>query len=101
MALQSWMFLYSAPGLPAEGRVTVVETPACTTVLAGFPSTDAAMAACRGELTERLRDAQLIELCGAFAASHVAELRALAPDVPIGLVTYTGDMVGGLHRLFG
>jgi hypothetical protein len=45
---------------------------------------------------------QLLELCGAFDATHVAALRALVPaHVPIGRVTYGDDMRDALARLFG
>ena len=102
MALERWLFLYTAPGLPPDGRVEVVRTAACTTTLAGFPSTDRAIAACGGGLADTLGSAQLVELCGGFASQHVAALRAIVgPNVPVGLVTYTGDMADALHRLFG
>jgi hypothetical protein len=102
MALERWLFLYTAPGLPLEGRVDVVKTAACATTLAGFPSTDGAMAACGGGLADTLAAAQLVELCGGFASRHVLAIRAIVgPDVPVGLVTYTGDMTAALHRLFG
>jgi hypothetical protein len=102
MALARWLFLYTAPGLPLAGRVDVVRTDACTTTLAGFPSTDAALAACASSLADALRAAQLLELCGGFDARHVVALReVVGTGVPIGLVTYTGDMTGALHRLFG
>lgn len=102
MALERWLFLYTAPGVPAEGRIDVVQTAASTTTLAGFPSTDTAMSACRSTLRATVASVQLVELCGAFDASHVVAVRGLVGTaVPIGLVAYTGDMVGGLHRLFG
>src|SRR5688572_19085458 len=101
MALTNWVFLYCAPGLPPQGHVETVSSAACTTTLAGFPGTDAALDACRAALAERLREAQLVELCGAFSSAHLQQLRPLLPaGVPIGLVTYTGDMVAALHRLF-
>jgi hypothetical protein len=102
MALERWLFLYTAPGLPAEGRVEVVKTASCTTTLAGFPATDAALTACRAGLADTLASAQLVELCGGFASEHVLAIRAIVgPVVPVGLVTYTGDMTAALHRLFG
>jgi len=102
MALERWLFLYTAPGLPAEGRVEVVKTPACTTTLAGFPTTDMAMRACSSGLTDTLASSQLVELCGGFASEHLLTIRAIVgPAVPVGLVTYTGDMTAALHRLFG
>jgi hypothetical protein len=102
MALERWLFLYTAPGLPAEGRVEVVKTAACTTTLAGFPDTGMAMRACRASLTDTLASAQLVELCGGFASEHVLAIRTIVgPAVPVGLVTYTGDMTAALHRLFG
>jgi len=102
MAIERWLFLYTAPGLPAAGRVEVVKTPACTTTLAGFPTTAMAMKGCRDGLTDTLASAQLVELCGGFASEHVLAIRTIVgPDVPVGLVTYTGDMTAALHRLFG
>ena len=42
-----------------------------------------------------------LELCGGFVSQHVAAIRAIVgPAVPVGLVTYTGDMTAALHRLF-
>jgi len=102
MALERWLFLFTAPGLPPDGRLEVVKTAACTTTLAGFSTTDRAIAACGGGLSDTLASAQLVELCGGFASQHVAAIRAIVgPGVPVGLVTYTGDMADALHRLFG
>ena len=79
-----------------------MKTAACTTTLAGFSTTDRAIAACGGGLSDTLASAQLVELCGGFASQHVAAIRAIVgPAVPVGPVTYTGDMADALHRLFG
>jgi Family of unknown function (DUF6506) len=103
MALKHWLFVYSAPGLPDGGKVDVVDSGACRTVLAGFPSASSALAGLRGggAVASELERAQLVELCGAFGASHVSVLEAHTKGrVPIGLVTYTGDMTTRLHALF-
>ena len=102
MALTHWTFIYAAGGLPGEGNVQEAVTDASTTVLAGFPSAAAALDSCtKGALQDILGSTQLIELCGAFGHEHVAELRRLHPDVPVGLVSYAGDMTAQLHAIFG
>lgn len=102
MALTHWTFVYAAAGLPADGDIREATSPSSTTVLAGFPTATAAMDACRdGSLAATIATTQLIELCGAFGHEHVVELRRLRPDVPVGLVTYAGDMTGQLHAIFG
>lgn len=102
MALRHWTFVYAAVGLPEQGDVRVVESPQCTTVLAGFPSVASARAAWEspdfGPVLERT---QLVELCGAFSHADVVALRARYPEVPVGLVTYAGDLTARLHSLFG
>ena len=101
MALERWLFLYTAPGLPSGGRVDVVRTDTSTTTLAGFPTTDAAMVACRAGLQAVLSAAQLVELCGGFDSRHVLAVREMTgATVPVGLVTFTGDMTDALYRLF-
>ena len=102
MALTHWTFLYAAAGLPEAGEVREVATGSSTTVLIGFPSAAAALAACGtdGPLADALAATQLVELCGAFGHEHVAALRAARPDVPVGLVTYAGDATDQLHSLF-
>ncbi|MDT0276694.1 DUF6506 family protein [Blastococcus goldschmidtiae] len=101
MALQHWTFLYTAPGLPAEGDVRQVRTADSTTVLAGFSSTTAAVEACTETgLDGALEGTQLIELCGAFSHDHVSALRQSLPNVPVGLVGYAGEMTDQLHTLF-
>ena len=103
MALTHWTFLYAAAGLPDRGELREVATGSSTTVLVGFPTADAALAACLpdGSLAEVLDATELLELCGAFGHDHVAALRAARPHLPIGLVTYAGDATGQLHALFG
>lgn len=102
MALRHWTFIYAAGGLPEDGNVQEVATDTSTTVLAGFPSAAAALDACtNGALRPILESTQLIELCGAFGHEHVAELRRLHPGVPVGLVSYAGDMTAQLHAIFG
>jgi hypothetical protein len=101
MALTHWTFLYVADGIDEAGDVRTVATTESTTVLAGFPSAAAALAACDdGALADALRETQLVELCGAFGHEHVAALRAARPDVPVGLVTYAGDLTDQLHAIF-
>ncbi|MBK7863664.1 MAG: hypothetical protein IPJ65_34680 [Archangiaceae bacterium] len=102
MALTHWLFLYAADGLPAAGDIREVKSPRSTTVLAGFPTAADAIASCRsGAAAAAFNGTQLVELCGAFGHPHVAELRALRPKLPIGLVSYSGEMTSGLHALFG
>lgn len=102
MALTHWTFLFVADGIAAEGDLRTVTTDASTTVLAGFPSAAAALDASeQGPLAAALEVTQLVELCGAFGHEHAAALRARRPDVPVGLVTYAGDMTAPLHAIFG
>ena len=102
MALTHWTFLYVADGIAESGDVRIVATAGSTTVLAGFPTAVAALAACdAGPLADALAQTQLVELCGAFGHEHAAALRAARPDVPVGLVAYAGDMTGQLHAIFG
>lgn len=101
VALERWVFLYVAGGIPDDGDVREVDTGTSTTVLAGFPTAKQAMAACReGPLADAIATTQLVELCGAFGNDDVAALRANRPDLPVGLVTYAGDMTNQLHELF-
>ena len=101
MALTHWLFLYAADGLPAAGDVREVKSPLSTTVLAGFPTAEAALASCRdGAAGNALAATQLVELCGAFTHRHVEALRAMRPGLPIGLVSYSGEMTGALHTIF-
>lgn len=98
MALTKWLFLYTANGLPADGDVRQVETPSSTTILAGFPSVDAAIAAAPGLMAA---DVQLIELCGGFGPLGTAKvLAALDRPVPIGAVAYGPESVDGVHAIF-
>lgn len=102
MALTHWTFLYAASGLPQEGRVDEVVTESSTTVLAGFPTAQAALAASAdGSLARHLAGTQLVELCGAFSHEHVATLQAAHPGTPLGLVTYAGGAASPLHAIFG
>ncbi len=101
VALTNWLFLYTAPGMPEAGEVHAVRTTGSTTVLAGFPSAAAAIAACeRPQMVQRLAQAELVELCGGFARGDVDRIRALRPEVPVGRVTYDGIDADRLHRLF-
>jgi len=100
--MKAWLFVYSASGLPTGGRLEVVDTGACRTALLGFPSAAAAMTGLGAGHASELARCELVELCGAFGAAHVAEVERLTEKrVPIGLVTYTGDMTARLHALFG
>jgi hypothetical protein len=102
MALTHWTFVYAAGGITEDGDLRIVSTGASTTVLAGFPSAAAARAAFgAGPLAAELGRTQLIELCGAFSHDDVVTLRTAYPGVPVGLVTYAGDMTGQLHAIFG
>ena len=101
MALKHWLFLYAADGLPAAGDVREVKSASSTTVLAGFPNAAAAIASCRdGAVATAFKATQLVELCGAFSHAHVAELRTMRRELPIGLVSYSGEMTDGLHAIF-
>jgi hypothetical protein len=101
MALTHWTFLYAAAGIAEAGDLRIVTTDASTTVLAGFPSAAAALAAIsEAPLADELAPTQRVELCGAFGHEHAAALRERRPDVPVGLVTYTGGMTDPLHAIF-
>jgi predicted polyphosphate/ATP-dependent NAD kinase len=99
MALTHWAFIYTAPGLSAEGNTQVVESPQCRTVLVGVPSVDAGV-----NLAGRLVDdgAQLIELCGGFGPLGTARvLAAIGNRVPVGAVGYGPESVTGVYTIFG
>jgi hypothetical protein len=100
VALTHWTFLYVADGLPDAGEVRQVVSDASTSVLAGFPHVEAALESCRtGAVAGVFAETQLIELCGAFGHHDVAELRRMRPDLPVGLVGYSGEMTDQLHAL--
>lgn len=97
MALKNWVFIYTAPGLEAAGRSTVVENEACRTLLVGVPNVDAGVrfAATLGA------DVQLVELCGGFGPVGTARvIEALKGRVPVGSVAYGPESVDGVHAIF-
>lgn len=102
MGLNHWTFLYAADGITAAGELREVATGSSTTVLIGFPTADAAIAAsASGPVARALDGTQLIELCGAFDQRHVDALRAARPQIPVGRVTYTDEMTPQLDAIFG
>ena len=97
MALKSWVFIYTAPGIEAEGRIQAVDTLVSRTLLVGMPTVDAAV---RFAATIE-RDVQLVELCGAFGPVGTARIiEALQGRVPVGSVSYGGEAVDALHAIF-
>jgi hypothetical protein len=97
MALKSWVFIYTAPGIEPEGRVHTVETSSSRTLLVGMPDVDAAVRFA-GTVD---REVQLVELCGAFGPVGTARvIDALGGRVPVGAVTYGGEAVDALHAIF-
>lgn len=97
MALKSWVFIYTAPGIEPEGRIHTVETPASRTLLVGMPDVAAAVRFA----TTIDRDVQLVELCGAFGPLGTARIiEALEGRVPVGSVNYGGEATDGLHAIF-
>ncbi|WP_394828062.1 DUF6506 family protein [Pendulispora albinea] len=98
MALQNWAFIYTAPGSPSEGTVSIVETPACRTVLVGVPDVESGV-----RIAPRLvaEGAQLIELCGGFGPMGTARvLSVIQHAVPVGSVAYGPESVDGVHAIF-
>jgi hypothetical protein len=97
MPLRHWAFLYTAPGAPAEGTTTVVETPLCRTVLIGVPDVDAGV---RRVPELVAAGAQLIEVCGGFGPIGTAKVLAAAGGIPVGSVGYGPESVDGVHAIF-
>ncbi|MBK9036839.1 MAG: hypothetical protein IPL61_37250 [Myxococcales bacterium] len=98
MPLRHWAFLYTAPGAPPEGVVSVVETPQCRTVLVGVPDVATAVRLAPGLVAD---GAQLIEVCGGFGPIGTARvLDAIGGAVPVGAVGYGPESVDGVHAIF-
>lgn len=97
MALQNWVFIYTAPGLEESGRTTVVETRECRTLLVGVPNVDAGV-----RFAATLDDSvQMIELCGGFGPKGTARvIEATQGRVPVGAVVYGPESVDGVHAIF-
>lgn len=97
MALKNWVFIYTAPGLEATGRTSVVETAECRTLLVGVPNVDAGVRFA-ATLDENV---QLVELCGGFGPQGTARvIEALRGRVPVGSVAYGPESVDGVHAIF-
>ncbi len=97
MALGHWVFLYTAPGLEPEGRVTVVDSPRCRTVLVGVPDVASGVRYARTLGSE----VQLVELCGGFGPRGTAQvLEALGGRIPVGSVGYGPESVDGVQAIF-
>ena len=98
MSLRHWAFLYTAPGAPREGALTVAETPLCRTVLVGVPDVAAGVAIAPRLVAD---GAQLLELCGGFGPLGTAKvLEAIAHAIPVGSVGYGPESVDGVHAIF-
>lgn len=97
MALKSWVFIYTAPGLEPEGRSTIVETAECRTQLVGLPNLDAAV---RFAATLD-KSVQLVELCGGFGPVGTARvIEALKGRVPVGSVGYGAESIAATAAIF-
>ena len=98
MALKHWAFIYTAPGMPSDGKRDVVDSGSCKTVLVGVPDVAAAIPLAATLVDEGV---QLIELCGGFGpAGSAMILEAVAGRVPIGSVAYGPESVTGVHKIF-
>lgn len=98
MALTHWGFIYTAPGLEAEGHWSSVTTADCRTELVGVASVHHAPEVAR-QLTDQ--GVQLIELCGAFGPVSTAKvIEAVDGRVPVGTVAYGPETIAPLHNIF-
>ena len=100
MGLKKWGFVYTLGGDGEAERRDELGSEACRLVAVGV--SDVAHAA-RVAVDLANDGCELIEFCGAFGATPMAEvIAALEPlEVPVGTVTYGGDATQGLHRIFG
>ncbi|MBF6414306.1 DUF6506 family protein [Nocardia cyriacigeorgica] len=99
MSLSRWGFIYTAPGMPAAGEVTVVDNGQCRTTFVGVPT--AAEGAAVAQRLVREENVQLIELCGGFGpVGAAAVLEAISHAVPVGVVAYGPESVDGVHEIF-
>lgn len=100
MALTTWGFVYTLGPDATDVRHDEIGSPACRLLAVGVPTT-AHAAEATSELIDR--GCELIEFCGAFTATEMADVRRAtdASGTPVGAVTYGGDATSGLHRIFG
>ena len=99
MALQRYAFIFKAPGMNFITHNGRLESEAFEATLCGVANIDEALLVAQELLT---RHVQLIELCGAFSAEEVEQVRAaLAERIPVGAVHYDGAQRARLQQLFG
>lgn len=99
MALQRYAFIFKAPGMEFLTHNGRLESEAFEATLCGVADVEQAVLVAQELLTRRV---QLIELCGAFSAAEVEQIRAaLDYRIPLGAVHYGSEERQRLQQLFG
>ena len=98
MALQRYAFIFKAPGMDFLTRNGRMESEDFAATLGGVADIEQAVLVAQELLT---RHVQLIELCGAFSAEEVEQIRgALGERIPVGSVQYSAAERERLQQAF-
>lgn len=98
MALQRYAFIFKAPDMDFLTHSGCLESASFAATLCGVADVEQAVLVAQELLT---RHVQLIELCGAFSAEEVAQVRAALDDrIPVGVVQYSGEERQRLQQAF-
>lgn len=97
MAVQRYGFIFKAPGMQFLTHNGTLESDAFAATLCGVANVEEAVLVAQELLT---RHVQLIELCGAFTALEVEQIRTAIDDrIPVAAVQYSADASHRLQQL--
>jgi hypothetical protein len=89
MALERYGYIVKSAGLNLFKNNSQIATDDFNMMVCGVPDTEHAIYAAQEMLTKNV---QLIELCGAFSAEDVQQIRDAVKDlIPVGYVQYSDE----------
>lgn len=89
MAVQRYGFIFKAPGMDFLTHNGQLESDSFSATLCGVADVEQAVMVALELLT---RHVEVIELCGAFSADEVGQIRlALNDKIPLGVVQYSAE----------